>query len=533
MKAVLLALLAILSSSAYGWSVDSLPDPQTNPKACGREVIGWVCSPDGVVDKDTLSIIQGNIVTIYAGKDPYSELYCPHTGENVPVELMAVIVSKVDGDGNPADKVAHFAAGLHDRFGVGSKACGSGAVIVISVKDRQVYISTGDLVGRQLKQPQIEGIISGIRPDLRDGKYGKAMEAAVIQVGLTLSGKVNPAAGGGDDSSFDWGLAFFGSIVAGFFGLSAWTGFRKKREQKDVRSKLQRMQRDLKASKEGRYVATSCPICLDDFTPATDTAAESEAAGDSESRPLLDGDPGNASASTLQPSAPPMPDWSGKPTGSSGAKGASRSLAAASSGAAGAGSSGGAPATLHAAAASFSAPASDTREPFMLPCGHTFCEACITEWLNRHQECPVCRRAVDSASVTRAPPQDPTRQAPADTEAASPRLRLRPPRRCRGYGGTSFYWHDSDFDLYGPELAFRLARLRRYHPDYITQGMVDDMMNEAHGGGGAAVPDWGRHPAFVQQISAQSRSEMHSAGSHSGGASFGGGASSGGGGGGW
>lgn len=146
----------------------------------------------------------------------------------------------------------------------------------------------------------------------------------------------------------------------------------------------------------------------------------------------------------------------------------------------------------------------------------------------------VCRRSVDSAAISRAsaPPEAP-QPPPVDPDAANPRLRLRPHRRCRGYGGSSFYWHDSDFDLYGPELAFRLARLRRYHPDYVTQAMVDEMMNEAHGQGSAAVPDWGHHPAFVQQISQQTRSEMHSAGSHGGGASFGGGSSSGGGGGGW
>lgn len=32
--------------------------------------------------------------------------------------------------------------------------------------------------------------------------------------------------------------------------------------------------------------------------------------------------------------------------------------------------------------------AGDTREPFMLPCGHIFCEACITEWLQGHADCP-------------------------------------------------------------------------------------------------------------------------------------------------
>lgn len=101
-------------------------------------------------------------------------------------------------------------------------------------------------MGTMLKQPQIDGIITGVRDDLRHGNYGKAMEAVVIQVGLTLSGKVDPSAGGDGKSSFDWGLAFFGSAIAGFFGLSAWTGHRRRSEQQNVRGRLRGMQRDLK-----------------------------------------------------------------------------------------------------------------------------------------------------------------------------------------------------------------------------------------------------------------------------------------------
>lgn len=125
-------------SHANGWSVDTLPDPRTNPLACGRPAAGWVCSPDGLMVTDDLSVIQGYISTIYAAEYPYSELFCPDASQYVPIELMAVIIDEVQGTGDVAVKVSNFAKGILTRFGVGSKVCGSGAVIVISVEDRQV-----------------------------------------------------------------------------------------------------------------------------------------------------------------------------------------------------------------------------------------------------------------------------------------------------------------------------------------------------------------------------------------------------------
>lgn len=107
---------------------------------------GWVCSPDGLVSKDDLDMIQGYITTIYSGDYPYSELTCnqDYTDVRVPVEIMAVIVDEVQGSGDAATKVAAFTKGLHSRFGVGDAVCGSGAVLVVSVKDRQVRAPNQD-----------------------------------------------------------------------------------------------------------------------------------------------------------------------------------------------------------------------------------------------------------------------------------------------------------------------------------------------------------------------------------------------------
>jgi hypothetical protein len=104
-------------------------------------VPSWVCSPDGLVSDHRLDIIQGNINFIYAGEDPYSKVYCAATHQNVSIELLAVVIDEVDGPGDAYQRVAAFTRGIHNRFGVGSMECGSGAVLVISVSDRQVRLT--------------------------------------------------------------------------------------------------------------------------------------------------------------------------------------------------------------------------------------------------------------------------------------------------------------------------------------------------------------------------------------------------------
>lgn len=38
-------------------------------------------------------------------------------------------------------------------------------------------------------------------------------------------------------------------------------------------------------------------------------------------------------------------------------------------------------------------------KPLQLACDHTFCEACITEWLEREPTCPMCRSKVKAPNM--------------------------------------------------------------------------------------------------------------------------------------
>jgi hypothetical protein len=129
-------LLLALVSVAGAWTAANFPDPLKDPPACGRDVTGWVCSPDKLVKPDSLAVIEGTIRAIHKGIEPYKQMLCVETGQSVPSEIFVAAVKKVDGSGSKAQRVEEFARGLHDRFGVGT--CGSGVVLVISVDDRQV-----------------------------------------------------------------------------------------------------------------------------------------------------------------------------------------------------------------------------------------------------------------------------------------------------------------------------------------------------------------------------------------------------------
>lgn len=133
---LLVALVQLLS--VYGWSSENLPDPMKDPAGCGRGVGGRLCSPDDLLDTTSMSEVHREMNAILAAEAPYSGLYCPAKGENVPLEIMAAVVKKVDGGKADRRRVQRFAKNIHRRFDVGDAQCGSGAVIVISVEDRQV-----------------------------------------------------------------------------------------------------------------------------------------------------------------------------------------------------------------------------------------------------------------------------------------------------------------------------------------------------------------------------------------------------------
>lgn len=37
---------------------------------------------------------------------------------------------------------------------------------------------------------------------------------------------------------------------------------------------------------------------------------------------------------------------------------------------------------------------SEIHEEYKTPCGHKYCSSCLNEWLNNHNNCPLCRQII-------------------------------------------------------------------------------------------------------------------------------------------
>lgn len=83
----------------------------------------------------------------------------------------------------------------------------------------QVAIYAGPGAKQRLTARRIKQVIAGMRPLLRQEKYGEALEVAAVDIGIALAGGTLPSAGGGDGSGSAWGfilpiLIFIGIVVA-------------------------------------------------------------------------------------------------------------------------------------------------------------------------------------------------------------------------------------------------------------------------------------------------------------------------------
>lgn len=100
------------------------------------------------------------------------------------------------------------------------------------------------------------------------------MERAVVDIGLALAGKISvPAAVVPSPGSERAGAIITLLVVGGFFTavvLLIRNGWSQQAQYNDCKAKLEKVRRDQERLSAGQtFNPTSCPICMEDFDPAS------------------------------------------------------------------------------------------------------------------------------------------------------------------------------------------------------------------------------------------------------------------------
>ena len=357
-------------------------------------------------------------------------------------------------------------------------------------KHQQSYILAGRGALSKLPPRASSAILEAARPLLRSGDIAGALRQIVVDVGLSLAGAPPPRAGA---RSFDWSTLLFLAVVIAIVVTSARAAAQQRAQQRAASEAIEKLRREQAAAEaaaragggEGSgaagapspFASSSCPVCLEDFTPVAGADGGSPYADDGGDDGGEGGGGGGLSAGS-QPSAPLLPGFF-------------RSSAP-------------------------SAPPLRLRcvRPLTMHCGHVFCGDCISRWTDSgHDTCPICR-----APLAAPPPPATATAAAAAAPASSPSPSS---SSYRPYPSTSAHYRD--------ELAFRLGSLHRLYPAVVTAEILSEWLGQARRGAPLAPWDGVRRAQLAEsgRLAARRRHEGARYGAVGG---FGGGSSAGGGG---
>ncbi|KXZ54637.1 hypothetical protein GPECTOR_4g702 [Gonium pectorale] len=281
----------------------------------------------------------------------------PH--EQVAVALMLRMdTAWTEGHPNLASATRAFAASLLDAWGVGGRHCDNGVLLLVSRSHGQVHMAVGSGAAGRLPADARSDIMQRVRLLLREGRYDEAIQGAVTDIGLALAG--GPAAPKGESLA-----QMVSAAICAAFALAVWLTdvwhrrhWRRQRTEDWTSTMLERLkQRQATLPPPRVYNANTCGICLLDF--ACEAEVDLSAAKEDEEAEEASQ---NGAAAPTTGSAASQEDGA-----------AANAAVTVSGGASGAPSCGQDP-----TAAAGEAAEAQQRPPLVLPCGHAFCEPCIT-----------------------------------------------------------------------------------------------------------------------------------------------------------
>lgn len=276
--ALLLYLLSVVQANR-SWRPQDLPNPQQDQTGiCGRnERKSAVCDPDGMLPESSKDELEGLINMIAEGTGEYSISACGdhYTGFQIAVLIIERMASGYKRLNDASSRAQHFARDIHDSWGVGDAACENGVMVFVAVEDRQVQISTGRGAKQVIPNKVATKIARSMVPAFREERYSDALLSAVRSIGLISSGKKVQL---GAEESIWAPLAFLAFCCFPCICAGGSSSNRRQRRYKSCKAALRRIDNDTVAARTGAYEASSCPICLEEFSAdqATDNPDDIE-----------------------------------------------------------------------------------------------------------------------------------------------------------------------------------------------------------------------------------------------------------------
>ena len=166
-----------------GWYKEDFPDPTIDVETCGRRgKVSWICDPENILSYGAADKIEELLYSVVKNTDSG----CSYYDNGKPgFQIGVAVLNQMSGiPGEPVEETAKtFAKHLHDSWGVGHAGCDDGAMLLISILDRQLYVSTGKRAMELLSDDQIDIIIEEMKPYMLKKDYDKGVELAIVRMG--------------------------------------------------------------------------------------------------------------------------------------------------------------------------------------------------------------------------------------------------------------------------------------------------------------------------------------------------------------
>ena len=166
-----------------GWYKEDFPDPTIDVETCGRRgKVSWICDPENILSYGAADKIEELLYSIVKNTASGCSYY--HNGKP-GFQIGVAVLNQMSGiPGEPVEETAKtFAKHLHDSWAVGHAGCDDGVMLLISILDRQLYVSTGKRAMELLSDDQIDIIIEEMKPYMLKKDYDKGVELAIVRMG--------------------------------------------------------------------------------------------------------------------------------------------------------------------------------------------------------------------------------------------------------------------------------------------------------------------------------------------------------------